>query len=348
MDFDRAISLIESSQRILLTCHARPDGDAVGSLVALQRMILAAARESGRSCEVQILFLTNLPQNYQYLVEGKPWIYSQNLTEEQIKEDQLDEFDLIIVADTSAERQLPGLGEYLIERGEKARQTGQKQVLVLDHHLATDGIGSCRIINAQASAAGEIVYLMCRNAGWPLDEKTAEALLVAIGSDTGWFRFENSTPEAYKIAAELIGVGVKPDQIYQKLYLNDPPEKIRLLALTLETLELHCQGRLAVMQITRETLIKSGARREHIENIVNEPQRIGSVVAVILLVELDSGETRCSLRSKAAVDVNAVARQFDGGGHARAAGLTISEPPAQARGKIIDAMSAAIRKEFPS
>ena len=108
--------------------------------------------------------------------------------------------------------------------------------------------------------------------------------------------------------------------------------------MALDTLQLYADDQLAVMQITNEMLARSGAKRTHIENIVNEPHQIGTVNAVLLLVELKDGSTRCSLRSKRLLDVDAIARRFGGGGHARAAGLTIKEPLPDARGKIIDAM----------
>ena len=344
-NFAQAISLIESAGRILITCHVRPDGDGIGTIVALKDIIEKTARQDRRDCEVQLLLLSNPPKAYQFLFSEPPWILEQDITQQQIDAGKLDEFDLIIVVDTRATRQLKGIADYLKKREQKAGsdQSGDCSVLIIDHHLSGDLRGDCRLINTRACAAGEIVYDLCREANWPLDETSATAFFAAISSDTGWFRFENTNTRTFEIAAALVQAGARADRLYQKLYQNRPPERLRLLTLALETLELYAEGQLAVMQITTRMLAQSGAKRANIENIVNEPQQIGSVIAALLFVELDDGGTRVSLRSKRLVDVNEVACQFGGGGHARAAGITMELPISEARPKIIDAILATLK-----
>lgn len=331
MNTSQAIAAIESARNILITSHVRPDGDAIGSAAALKQAIRAKASGREQNPTVEILFLGEVPQVYQFIATEPVLLWGRDVTEEQVQAGRLEEYDLIIVVDTSAIRQLPGIGEYLQKR--------QKKVLVIDHHLSGEGIGHIRLINTGACAAGELVYGLIRQAGWPLDKTAAAAIMTAIGTDTGWFRFENASAKAFRIAAELIESGIAADDIYQQIYLSDPPERLRLLGMVLETLEILCGGRLALIHITRDMLNRSGAKRSHIENIVNAPQQIGSVIAVALLVEEEDGGTRCSLRSKTLVDVNAVARQFGGGGHARAAGLTIPEGLPEAKAKILAALS---------
>jgi bifunctional oligoribonuclease and PAP phosphatase NrnA len=345
-NFEQAILLIESARRILITCHVRPDGDGVGSIVALKNIIEKTARQDRRDCEVQLLLLSTASKVYQFLFAEPPRILEQDITQQQIDAGELDKFDLIIVADTSATRQLKGIADYLKKREQKAGsdQSGDNSVLIIDHHLSGDIKGNCLLINTKACAAGEIVYDLCREADWPLDEASATALLAAIGTDTGWFRFENTSARTFEISAALIQAGARAEKLYQKLYQNYPPERLRLVTLALETLELHAEGQLATMQITGKMLAQSGAKRAHIENIVNEPQQIGSVIAVLLFVELDDGGTRVSLRSKAVVDVNELARQFGGGGHARAAGITMELSLEEARLKIIDTMLTALKE----
>lgn len=340
-NFEQAISLIESAKKILITCHVRPDGDGVGSIVALKNIIEKTVRQDRRDCEVQLLLLSTASQVYQFLFAEPPQILEQDITQQQIDAGELDKFDLIIVVDTSATRQLKGIADYLKKREQKA---GDNSVLIIDHHLSGDIKGNCRLINTKACAAGEIVYDLCQEANWTLDEASATALLAAIGADTGWFRYENTTARTFEISAALIQAGAQADRLYQKLYQNYPPERLRLVTLALETLELHAGGRLATMRITADMLARSGAKRAHIENIVNEPQQIGSVIAVLLFVELDDGGTRVSLRSKAVVDVNELARQFGGGGHARAAGITMELPLEESRTKIIDAMLTVLKE----
>ena len=278
---------------------------------------------------------------YQFLLDDQTWIFGRDITQQQIDAGELDEFDLIIVVDTRAKRQLPGIGQYLQKRTLEADQTGL-DVLVIDHHIDGSEIGSCRLIDTGACAAGEIVYELCFQADWPIDRQVAQALFAAIATDTGWFRFENSSARAFEIAGELIEAGAKADDLHQRLYQSDPPARIHLLAATLSTLELHCDNRLAVMRITKQMLTDCGAEHWHIENIVNEPMCIGSVIASVLLVELEDGKTRCSLRSKRQINVSEIANQFDGGGHARAAGLTISDNLKSAAELVVKAMKKAI------
>ena len=334
-DFTDAIAEIRAARSILLTTHVRPDGDAVGSVVALDHVIQAAATLENRPCTTQLLFLSQVPQQYRFMLPRSPWVMGEDIAAQEIASGRLDDFDLIIVADTGAERQLVGISDYL-----KQRDCG---VLVFDHHLTHDGIGTLRVVDTQAGATGQIVFQLCRAANWCLDEPAAAGLFVAISSDTGWFRFQNASASVLSTAGELITAGAQPDRLYRQLYQNFPPQRLHLRSLALQSLELHCDGRLALMQITNAMLTQTGADRSHIENIVNEPMEIGSLEAVVLVVEQDDGGTRCSLRSRELVDVDAVARPFGGGGHARAAGLTLELPLSQTREKILNAMTQALQ-----
>jgi bifunctional oligoribonuclease and PAP phosphatase NrnA len=334
MNFDQAIEQIESAQSILITTHVRPDGDAVGCVAALKRLIGLSAQRAGRSCNVQMLFLSYIPENYQFLLSEPPWILGTDIKPEQIEQGELDSFDLIVILDTSAPRQLPDLDTYLKRR--------EKPILVIDHHLAGDDLGTCQLINTDAAATGEIIFDLAQHANWPIDKNIAAALFAAISTDTGWFRFSNTTAHTYEITSQLVTAGANPALLYRNLLESYPPERVRLLTLALDSLELLCGNRLAVMNITKEMLAQSGADRTLIENIVNEPQQIASVVVSVLLVERDDGTTRASLRSLDPVDVSAIARQYGGGGHAQAAGVTLDVPIPQARQKLIEAIAKAL------
>jgi bifunctional oligoribonuclease and PAP phosphatase NrnA len=333
-DYRRAIELIESAGRILVTTHIRPDGDAIGCLAAMKAVLESLPSPDGSGRRVQSLFLSPVGDIYRFLVPSDAWFLGEQIKSERIQAGCLDDFDLAIVCDTSARRQLDCVFDALQKR--------TKPVLVIDHHLSGDGLGQCRLIDTAAAAAGEIVYELCDRAGWPIHPTAAEALFTAITTDTGWFHFENTTPRALRIAAELIEAGLKPDQLYQRLFMQDPPERLQLLALALQTLELHCDGKLALMHITKAMLQRAGAKHWQIENIVNEPMRIGTTLVSILMVEQEDGDTRCSFRSKAVVDVNAVAATFGGGGHARAAGAILNMPLDQARQNLIPALQNAL------
>ncbi len=332
IDFQPALKAIQSARHILLTTHARPDGDALGCLAALEAGIGVANPQA----QTQVLLLTPCPDHYRFLLRHEPWLMGQHLTEEQVKTGRLDAFDVIVIADTAAKRQLPGIGDYLT-----ARKTG---VVVFDHHLSSDHIGTVRAVDTTAAAAGEIVFALFQAGGWPVEPFTADALFTAIATDTGWFRFENVHADTLKIAGQLVAAGARPDVLYRCLFQEFPPERLRLQVRMMETLELHENNRLAVMHITNDMLRETGARRGHIENLVNEPMQIGSVEAVLLLVEQEDATTRASLRSRCHLDVNAVAQTFGGGGHARAAGVTLNEALAPAREKLLTAMKSALNR----
>ncbi|MBN2842360.1 MAG: DHH family phosphoesterase, partial [Sedimentisphaerales bacterium] len=203
MDFKCAIEMIQSASNILVTSHIRPDGDAVGSVIALSRSLSAQARLDNRNITCQTLFLSSAGEPYRFLLDQQDKVIGENFTEEQLTAEYLDAFDLIIVVDTRSARQMPAIGDYLLQRTEKGKPT-----LAIDHHLSGDAIGTCQVIDTDASAAGEVVYRLCRAADWPLDRKALEAIFTAICTDTGWFHFQNTieplshTPANWVVAGE--------------------------------------------------------------------------------------------------------------------------------------------------
>ncbi len=334
IDFTKAIEMIRQGENILVTSHVRPDGDALGSLMGTRLMIEGLAKKENRSCKVTTLVLSNPSELYEFLLPEDVWQVDQQANPEDIDSAQLDEFDLIIVVDTSATRQLPGVGEYI--------QKKAKNVLVIDHHVSGDIEGHEHCVDTTAAAAGELITELFLQANVEICETAAKALFTAIVTDTGWFRFESCTPKTIKYSADLAEAGACPSELYQHLYQNDPPERLHLMIRVLETLELHCDNRLAIMQISNDMLKETGAKRSHIENMVNIPQQISTVLAVALIVEQDNGSCRCSFRSKNSMDVNKVANQFNGGGHIHAAGASLDQPLADSVKAVTTALQAAI------
>jgi len=329
MNFEHAASMIRSARSVLLTTHVRPDGDALGSLAALRELIRCTANAESRSCTVETLLLSEPAEFYNFFLLEGYWLLGRQVSKDQIAAGYLDSFDLIIVADTRASRQLPDVAEALKKNSEK--------LLVIDHHLTGDITGACELIQTDACAAGEIIAALAKEMNWSLNPVAATALFVAVATDTGWFAFENCNETTFRLATEFIHAGAQPDLLYNQIYLNFPPARLKLLASTLGTLETHYNSRLAVIHITNEMLLQSGATRSLTENIVNAPGQIKSVIAFVLLIEQEDGSTRCSLRSKSHIDVNRIANHFGGGGHARAAGATLECPLDQAKAKIIEA-----------
>jgi len=326
--FEQAIDLIERSGRVLITTHTKPDGDACGSVAVLCDVL------RGMGKEVQPLFLSAAPEWYGFLLSEEVPILGEDLTSEQLAEGRLGEFDLTVIVDADSYGQLGDFEQYL--RG------NSKPVLVIDHHATSDGIGDVTVVDSSAAATGLIILELAIGAGWSITEKMAEALFVAIATDTGWFQFSNTNSRVYTAAARLTEAGARPTQIYEKLYHNFSEARFNLMLAMLSTLELHFDGRFATQHISQQHLRDTGTTYEHTENLINECHRIGTVRASALFVELKDGRIRCSLRSRGDIDVSKIAGKFGGGGHKPAAGTYLPGPLENAKQLVLNEMGRVL------
>jgi phosphoesterase RecJ-like protein len=225
---------------------------------------------------------------------------------------------LIIIIDTNSNSQLPKLEEYL--------KQAEKPVLVIDHHVTADGLGDVELVDTTAAATGIIVLDFIKYANWPLTEKIAQALFIAVATDTGWFQFSNTDARVFRSCADLIDAGADPVQIYHDLYQNYSLSRFKLMAAMLNTLELHFDGRYAAQHLTMQDFEQTGAAYSDTENLIDESRQIGTVEVAALFVELKDGRIRCSLRGRGAVNVCQIAQKFGGGGHKMAAGTYLPGP----------------------
>jgi len=324
-DFQKAVELINKSSNILITSHTKPDGDACGCIAAMCDALEALGKN------VTPLLLSAVPQWYGFLFAEKPTVLDEDIQLDELIEGRLGKFDLIVIVDTNSQSQLVKFNDYL--------KQNDKPVLVIDHHTIANGLDAVELVDSNAASAGMIVLDLLKYAGWPVTEKIAEALFVAVATDTGWFQFSNSDSRVYRACAELIDAGVKPTQIYDHLYLNFSYPRFKLMAGMLDKLELFLDGRFAVMQITRQDFERTGAAYSDTENLINECHRIESVKASALFIELKDGRIRCSLRSRGPVDVSKIAAKFGGGGHIMAAGTFLPGPLENAKKLILDEVS---------
>ena len=215
---------------------------------------------------------------------------------------------------------------------------GQAHELVrlLCHQRRQDGLGDIELIDTSAAAAGEIVFDLIKYAGWKLTEEIAEAIFVAISTDSGWFKFANADARIFRNAADLIEAGANPAKIYQQLFQSYSPERMKLMIVMLKSLELHFENRLAMQVIMRKDFDETGATGKDTENLINECNRIGSVDMAALFVELADGGYRCSLRSKGKVDVRKIAQKHGGGGHTMASGVNLPGPLEKAKQIVLE------------
>ena len=311
-DFRKAIKLINKSSNVLITTHTRPDGDACGSIVAISNVLAALGKN------VKSILLSPVPQWYEFLFDKKPPILGQDISTNQLNAGQFGTFDLIIIVDTNSYSQLPKFDDYL--------KQNDKPVLVIDHHTTADGLGSVELVDTTAAAAGLIVFDLFKYAHWQLTEKIAQALFVAVATDTGWFQFSNTDAHSYRSCAYLIDAGANPARMYHQLYQNFSHSRFKLMTAMLNTLELHLNGRYAVQHLLRHHFEQAGAAYSDTENLVDECRRLSTVQAAGLFVELKDGRIKCSLRSTGPIDVSKIAAKFGGGGHPMAAGVEMPGP----------------------
>ncbi len=306
IDFSQAAARLDGASRIVITTHTRADGDGVGSMAAIHRVL----RQRGK--EVTAYLHETILDRYAFMQEFE----RMSVWGAVDSRDVLTSADLILVVDTCAVAQLGEIAA-AIKGASVAR-------LAIDHHVTRDDIVDEALVDQTAGSCSQIVAQLCNSADWSIDTEAATLLFVGMATDTGWFRFSNADEDAFAIAARLVGAGAKPAELYERLYLNDCEARLRLVGEVLSSFELYAEGRLAVIRITQAMLKRCGATREMTEEVINEPQRMGDVVACLLFVEPEGdGPVRISFRSKRLVNVAAIASQFGGGGHERAAGARV-------------------------
>ena len=307
---------------LLITTHAKPDGDALGSVTALG----LAARALGTPVELRVM--PPVPVSLDFLSADLPIVVHEGAAARSI-----DEPDLVVVTDTGAWSQLEPLHDWLAPRREK--------IIVIDHHLHGDDVAATRYVDAAAAAACEVIAELVDLLGVAMTEPIATALFTGVATDTGWFRFSNTTAHTHEVAARLKRCGVDHSAVYARTEQGERPEKLQLLRRALRSMELVAGGRAAVMVLTPADLAATGARPDETERFVDVPQMVRQVQVVALVVGQEDGKTRLSLRSKpgdGAIDVNELARRFDGGGHARAAGAKIDRPVARVADELVGAI----------
>jgi phosphoesterase RecJ-like protein len=299
---------LSGCRRPLLVSHRRPDGDALGALAGLTRILGALGQAP------QPALYEALPARYHLLADMVPW-RRWDLEREQLTAT----CDALIIVDTCAFAQLEPLRDYL----QHAPRT-----LVIDHHPTRDELGlragDMRLIDEQAGAACLLLGELAQAFEVPFDPPSATAFFVGLGTDTGWFRFPNTDARLLRLAAALIDAGAPPNPIYRYIYEQDAPDRLRLIGRMFQNMELLADGRLVVLKLRRADFAAVGANGAVTEDLVNEAGRLAGLEGSLLFMEEPDGTVRVNFRSKQSLDVAALAQQFGGGGHARASGARIT------------------------
>ncbi len=308
---DRFATFLDRHERVLLTTHESPDGDGVGAAIALAAHLKAAGKQ------VRIVVAPTLPENLRFL-DPEGWIEAYEPDGAHLELAAWPDAWLLI--DASEPHRMGPLF--------KAFETTQASRACLDHHLkdAPKGFDE-EFTDSTASASTELVYDLVRpRIGGDLPPVMAQALYAGLVSDTGNFRHSNSTPKIHHAAADLIAQGVHPARTFNALYQTATPAKLRLFGRAMGGLQLKGGGRFAYVTVTLADLAACGATHEDLDDLVEEPRKLKGVEVAALFSETADGRAKVSLRSRERVDVNAVCRQFGGGGHRLASGAKIAQP----------------------
>jgi len=291
-------------RRVALSTHINADGDGCGSETGLARLL------AQRGLEVRIVNPTPWPDLFDFLLGDDVVDRSADGGA------ALDDIDALIVLDISDVTRLGQLADR-VRRLEVPR-------VVIDHHIASDDrAGDIMLTDTTACATGELVYDLACELQLEITPRIARSLYAAILTDTGGFKFSNTTPRSHAVAADLLSIGVDAEEIYKRVYASAPVGRLRLLAEVLQTLGVDEQKGLAWLSMPAGALERHAVKQEDLDGIVEHARSIAGTRMAIFFRDLGHGKVKASFRSTGSVDVNAFARRFGGGGHARASGALI-------------------------
>jgi len=297
---------IGERKRFLLTSHARPDGDAVGSALACGQIL----RQMGK--EAEVVLADGVPRIYQPLPFADRVVQAQKVNGNY-------EAAIILECDSVQRTRLEGLeNRFLIN---------------IDHHLSGRPFANVNWIDPKAVATAELVYRLAKEAGVTITPDIATCLYTAVLTDTGSFMFAGTNEHTFSLARELVMAGADPARCARNIYFAHSTAKMRLLGAALSN--LHREGPLAWIWITREQMDRYEAKEEDCEGLVNYALSIQDVEVAAFFRELPDGRYRVSLRSKGELNVASVAAQFGGGGHECASGLSLDGPLSVAVARVI-------------
>jgi phosphoesterase RecJ-like protein len=322
---EQVVAELRQAEKLLLTTHENPDGDALGSLLAMHWILQQLGKHS-------LMYMS--PDEFPLPWEYRTWKFEGLVG---APPDDVAERTIVFLDCGNIER-MPV--DFLQEEG--------LHVLNIDHHHDNTRFGTVNLVVPEASCTAEIVYALARELGVEITAPIADALYVGLVTDTGRFMYENTTPEAHRMAAELIEAGVDPHPVYRRLYEDLPFGRILLLQRALASVERHDEGAMTVVHLTRADFEETGALETDSEGIVDHIRAVeGTAVAVLvreLLADDRKGLRKVSLRATdGRVDVSRIARELGGGGHRQAAGFSTELPYPQLVEELRKQVNAQLR-----
>jgi phosphoesterase RecJ-like protein len=324
VDWSPFVELVRRHQRFVLTTHVRPDGDGLGSMLALADVLEAPPW----SKSVRMTVASVLPPRYDFLDP------TRRVRRFEPPGDMYRDAEVAIVLDTGTWNQLADFGNFL--------RSLPVEKVVIDHHLTQDELGALRFVDTTAEATGRLVYEAVTALGGPLPASAAHALFVAVAMDTGWFRHKNTTPATFALAGELVRAGARATEAYDYLFEQNTLGRLKLTGLVLSRLQLAHGGRVAHTEIRRGDYADTGAVPQDSEDLVNYTRSLAGVEVGLLLMEQPRGGVKVSFRSRQRIDVARLAELFGGGGHRLASGAILETSLDEARHRVLAAVGAAL------
>jgi phosphoesterase RecJ-like protein len=310
---------IRGKDHFLLATHSRPDGDALGSQCALY----LALRYLGKS--VRVVNHDPVPRCYRWL----PFCDAVEVS------DLLPPHEACIVVDVGDLNRIR----------EGTRREDYAALLNIDHHSSGTPFGDLNWVDPTAAATGELIYRLIRELGVPVDKPIAEAVYTTLVTDTGGFRYSNTTSRVLRLAADLMDAGADASLICDHIFSNMPRNAFELVRLSLATLQTRLDGRVGIMMLSHDDFLKSNAKDEDTDGLVNYVRKLDGVEVGIFLKEYADSSIRASFRSRNGLDVGALAARLGGGGHKYASGVTLKGPLEAALDGVMTVLTEAFLKK---
>jgi phosphoesterase RecJ-like protein len=321
--------LVKEANSFVLTSHMRPDCDAIGSEIALA----LALRSLGKT--VRIVNGDPVPPHIAFIDPNRDvLVLGKDVLAADLKS------DVLAVVDTSAWTQLGPMAD--VVRSTSARR------IVIDHHVSQDDMSAEVFKDTASESTGRLILQAIDATGAKVTAQIADALFAAIATDTGWFRFPSVGEATLTAAARLVAAGAKPNQIFAVLYEQNSLPRILLQGRILTNVKSHLGGRLLSTAITQDDLRAVGAEATDTEDVINRLLSVAGVEVALLFLELSPQETKVSLRSRSAVDVNQIAARFGGGGHKAASGVRYKGPLKDAESAVLTGVSEVMQRTSKS
>lgn len=316
---ENILEAIRQAKTILVVGHIRPDGDCIGSQVGLALALEGAGKD------VTVWNQDPVPDKLRFMDP-----------ERRVRKPVSGQsFDLVIATDCAAFDRLGTVVKYLPEGA---------PVVNIDHHASNTRYGKLNWVSPREPSTGELIFDLCKWAGWKITQPIADCLFTAVSTDTGSFQYPSTTPETLETAAELVDRGADLGRICQEVYQSYPLTRVRLLRHVYSNFRLTDDGRTAYFWLRKRDYARAGATTEESEGLIDHIRAIEGVVVAMVFEELEPEVVRVSWRSKnAAVDVAAIAQQFGGGGHKAAAGARIPGRPLGVQRRVLTSVRKSLK-----